>query len=94
MRIPPKVAGKFSSTEALDDALEPALAAGMKTLTDNERAVLLLRAIGGLRYREISESLGIPLGSVMGNLSRARQKMRTRITHSASQNHPLKEKKS
>src|SRR6266487_3103224 len=32
-----------------------------------------------LRYREISECLGVPLGSVMGNLSRARQKMRDAI---------------
>ncbi len=33
----------------LDEALDPALAAGLKTLTDTERAVLLLRAIGDLR---------------------------------------------
>ena len=42
------------SPEALDAALDPALAAGLKTLTDTERAVLLLRAIGDLRYREIN----------------------------------------
>jgi RNA polymerase sigma-70 factor (ECF subfamily) len=71
------------SPEALDAALEPDLAAGLKSLTDTERAVLLLRAIGDQRYREISESLGIPLGSVMGNLARARQKMRGIIARSA-----------
>ncbi|MCX6928793.1 MAG: sigma-70 family RNA polymerase sigma factor [Verrucomicrobia bacterium] len=71
------------SLEALTAALEPALAVGLKTLTETERAVLLLRAIGDLRYREIGESLGIPLGSVMGNLSRARQKMRACIARSA-----------
>jgi RNA polymerase sigma-70 factor (ECF subfamily) len=71
------------SAEELDEFLEPALATGLKTLTDTERAVLLLRAIGDLRYREISESLGIPLGSVMGNLARARQKMRVLIARSA-----------
>ena len=59
------------------------LAAGLKTLTDTERAVLLLRAIGGLRYREIGDSLNIPLGSVMGNLSRAREKMRAVIARAA-----------
>ena len=53
--------------------------ADLKILTDNERAVLLLRAIGEMRYREIAESLDIPLGSVMGHLARARQKMRTLI---------------
>ncbi|MGO9201347.1 MAG: RNA polymerase sigma factor [Limisphaerales bacterium] len=79
------------SAEALNEVLEPALAAGLKTLTDTERAVLLLRSIGELRYREISESLGIPLGSVMGNLSRARQKMRACIARSAGRNGSLKE---
>jgi RNA polymerase sigma-70 factor (ECF subfamily) len=71
--------------------LEPALAAGLKTLTDTERAVLLLRAIGDLRYREISQSLDIPLGSVMGNLSRARQKMRALIARAGRRTNSLKE---
>jgi RNA polymerase sigma-70 factor (ECF subfamily) len=69
--------------EALNETLDQDLVAGLKTLTDNERAVLLLRAIGDLRYREIAESLDIPLGSVMGNLARARQKMRALIARSA-----------
>lgn len=71
------------ASEALNEALDQNLVAGLNTLTDNERAVLLLRAIGGLRYREIAESLEIPLGSVMGNLARARQKMRALIARSA-----------
>ena len=70
---------------------EPDLAAGLKTLTDNERAVLLLRAIAELRYREISESLEIPLGSVMGHLARARQKMRAFLDRAARRARILKE---
>jgi RNA polymerase sigma-70 factor (ECF subfamily) len=79
------------SPEALNEVLEPSLASGLKTLTDTERAVLLLRAIGDLRYREIAESLDIPLGSVMGNLARARQKMRAVIVRSARRTNLLKE---
>ena len=79
------------SGQVLDEVLEPTLATGLKTLTDMERAVLLLRAIGELRYREIGETLGIPLGSVMGNLSRARQKMRAYIARSARGTGRLKE---
>jgi len=75
--------GQMLGPEALSDALDQNLVAGLKTLTDNERAVLLLRAIGELRYREIAESLDIPLGSVMGHLARARQKMRAQINRSA-----------
>ena len=55
----------------LDDRLSQAL----KILTDVERAVLLLRAMGDFKYQEIGEDLNIPVGSVMGYLSRARRKM-------------------
>jgi len=67
------------SWETLANALDEDLLAALQSLNGSERAVLLMRAIGDLRYREISECLGIPLGSVMGNLSRARQKMRDTI---------------
>jgi len=79
------------SSAELDAVLEPVLATGLKTLTDTERSVLLLRAIGDLRYREISEALGIPMGSVMGNLSRARYKMRSLLAHSARRTKLLNE---
>lgn len=79
------------ANEALNELLDEDLVAGLRTLTDTERAVLLLRAIGELRYREIGESLEIPLGSVMGNLSRARQKMRAWLVRAARRNDVLKE---
>src|SRR5206468_1538675 len=72
-------AGLMFSWEALADALDQDVVAALEALNEMERAVLLLRAIGGLRYREMSESLEIPLGSVMGHLHRARQKMRDAI---------------
>ena len=67
------------SWETLADALDEELLAALQSLNHSERAVLLMRGIGDLRYREISECLSIPLGSVMGNLSRGRQKMRDAI---------------
>ena len=67
------------SPDALAEALDQDLIAALKTLTETERAVLLLRAIGDFRYREMAEALGIPLGSVMGHLARARRKMREAI---------------
>ena len=79
------------SPEAVNEFLEPALKAGLRTLTDTERAVLLLRALADLRYREIGDSLEIPLGSVMGNLSRARQKMRAFLQRSRDGINLLKE---
>jgi RNA polymerase sigma-70 factor (ECF subfamily) len=65
-------------SQDLDDELSRAL----RTLTDIERAVLLLRGVGEFRYREISAALDIPLGTVMGDLARARQKMRAALQRS------------
>jgi RNA polymerase sigma factor (sigma-70 family) len=70
------------SPEALIETLDQDLVAALRTLNETERAVLLLRGIGEFRYREIAESLDIPLGSVMGNLSRARHKMRDALMRS------------
>jgi len=67
------------SWDSLADALDEELLAALQRLNQSERTVLLMRGIADLRYREISECLGIPLGSVMGYLSRARQKMRDAI---------------
>jgi RNA polymerase sigma-70 factor (ECF subfamily) len=48
----------------------------VELLNDTERTVFLLRSLCDLRYREIAQALAIPLGSVMGNLGRARAKLR------------------
>jgi RNA polymerase sigma-70 factor (ECF subfamily) len=90
-RAPDDGSNQMLSAEALNEALDQDLVAGLRTLTDTERAVLLLRAIGELRYREISEALDIPMGSVMGNLARARQKMRAVIARAARRTDVLTE---
>ncbi len=40
------------------------------------RAVLILREYEGLTYREIADTLGIPIGTVMSRLSTARDRLR------------------
>jgi RNA polymerase sigma-70 factor (ECF subfamily) len=44
----------------------------MERLTDNHRKILMLRYYSDLSYAEISETLGIKLGTVMSRLSRAK----------------------
>ena len=43
------------------------------------RAVLVLREYEGLSYKEIAESLGIPLGTVMSRLNYARSSLRQKL---------------
>jgi RNA polymerase sigma-70 factor (ECF subfamily) len=59
-------------------------------LTPSERAVLLLRAVGEFSYQEMHNILSIPLGSVIGYLSRARQKMRRSLLDCAAQPDPCR----
>jgi len=40
------------------------------------RAVLVLREYEGLSYREIADTLGIPIGTVMSRLNYARNRLR------------------
>ena len=49
------------------------------TLPDASRAVLVLREFEGLSYQEISESLEIPIGTVMSRLNYARKLLREEL---------------
>ena len=45
-------------------------------LPGEQRAVLLLVALEDMSYEEVARTLGIPMGTVMSRLSRAREKLR------------------
>ncbi|MBN9013579.1 MAG: RNA polymerase subunit sigma-70, partial [Rhizobiales bacterium] len=46
---------------------------------DDQRAVLLLATLEGLTYREIADIEGVPLGTVMSRLARARAHMKAAL---------------
>jgi len=48
----------------------------MNHLPDRLREVLMLRELEGLSYKEIAEVVGVPMGTVMSTLSRARERFR------------------
>jgi RNA polymerase sigma-70 factor, ECF subfamily len=50
-------------------------------LPDELRAALVLRDIQGLEYREIAETLGVPIGTVESRIFRARQRLRPLLEH-------------
>ena len=46
------------------------------TLPVRSRELLRLRELDGLSYRELADAVGVPIGTVMSGLSRARQALR------------------
>jgi len=62
----------------LEEVSDEVLAA-MQSLSDNERACILLRGVEGFSYKEIAEILEMPTGTVMTHLSRGRAKLRREL---------------
>ena len=56
------------------------LAAALKTLGDEERKVVLLHAVSGLKHREIAQDLGLPLSTVLSRYNRALKKLKRYLT--------------
>jgi len=82
----PAIAVRATQSDALELAdVERAL----NGLPDEQREVLLLVAVEGMTYDEVSRALAIPVGTVMSRLSRARERMR-RLIAGAQQAVPLK----
>jgi len=55
------------------------LAAAMDSLADHHREILRLRYFADLNYRELSEALAIPQGTVMSRLHLARKSLQARM---------------
>ena len=64
----------------LDAEARALLDRALGDLPAEQRAVFCLRVFEELSYREIAESLGIEMGTVMSRLSRAREKLRATLT--------------
>lgn len=72
--------------QVVDQMLNTALADALRALSDNQRAVVALVDVDGLTYGEAAAVLGVPVGTVMSRLHRARTKLRN---HLERQGHPL-----
>ncbi len=63
---------RHAAKETLDRALD--------RLAPEFREVIVLRELEGLSYKEISDVAGVPVGTVMSRLSRARARLREALT--------------
>jgi RNA polymerase sigma-70 factor (ECF subfamily) len=84
--LPPDAASPVLGTPAEDPetrllrmADARALEGALRDLLPEYREVFLLREIEGLAYKEIAEVAGVPIGTVMSRLSRARAQLRVLV---------------
>jgi RNA polymerase sigma-70 factor (ECF subfamily) len=69
--------GRLSPDQSpFDDAVLSAL----NTLEETARACLLLRTLRDMPYKEIAQVLGIPEGTAMSHVHRARQALRSQLS--------------
>ena len=59
--------------------LDPVVREALRSLSPKHRSVIALVDLDGLTYREAAELLGVPVGTVMSRLHRARSKVRSRL---------------
>jgi len=55
------------------------LNAAMQTLSSEERQIIILHAVSGLKHIEIAELLSMPLSTVLSKYSRARKKLQNTL---------------
>jgi RNA polymerase sigma-70 factor (ECF subfamily) len=60
------------------------LTAALESLPARSREVLVLRELEGYSYKEITEITGMPMGTVMSTLSRARERLQRALTGAAA----------
>ena len=75
---PPEVSD-VKDRRKLDEVFDQEIISAMTELPDEERLALLFQVVGGLSYREISEALECPIGSVMSRIHRAKRWLRRRL---------------
>lgn len=71
----PRLSGANPLRNVGDKQLGEQIGRGLAQLSDDHRAIVLLREVDGMSYEEISEALGIPRGTVMSRLFHARKNL-------------------
>jgi RNA polymerase sigma-70 factor (ECF subfamily) len=76
---PPSAAFAGPMHAALNEELKGKIDEALAGLSENHRAILLLRELDGLSYEELAKVLGIRKGTVMSRLFHARLKMQRKL---------------
>jgi len=74
------VADEHPEAALLRTAATESLVRALDRLAPEFREVIVLRELQGMSYKEISDVTGVPVGTVMSRLSRARARLRETVT--------------
>ena len=78
--FPPDCSAPNPEEVALQNDSAALLREALEKLPPNSREVLVLRELEGMSYKEIAAITGMPVGTVMSTLSRARDRLRQTLT--------------
>ena len=76
---------KSAEVEALEALPSSQLRDALDSLSEEHRMVVLMADVEGMSYKEIAEELGVPMGTVMSRLNRARKNLRSSLADVAAE---------
>lgn len=75
----PKILGANPSRALMDKEIRKRIDAALEELSDNHRAVLIMRELEGLSYEEMAQAMNCSKGTIMSRLFHARRNMQKRL---------------
>jgi RNA polymerase sigma-70 factor (ECF subfamily) len=75
----PRILGGNPGRSLMDKEIRKRIDAALDELSDNHRAVLVMRELEGLSYEEMAQTMGCSKGTIMSRLFHARRNMQKRL---------------
>jgi len=75
----PKILGGNPGRALLDKQIRARIDEALGTLSDNHRAVLIMRELEGMSYEEMAQAMGCSKGTIMSRLFHARKNMQRQL---------------
>lgn len=79
-----------AADELIGEALGDEVTAALSTLAEEYRQVVELADLHGQRYRDIADALGVPIGTVMSRLFRARRQLEKQLSEFAATDYGIR----
>ncbi len=75
----PRILGANPGRALMDKEIRARIDAALEELSENHRAVLVMRELEGLSYEEMAQAMGCSKGTIMSRLFHARKNMQKRL---------------